>query len=120
MIEEAKKKVNDEMEKCKDKFTKVIGIYILQQIEVNKDAAEKIVKGEKTIKGALDEMKKEAKKVAVGGCGILTDEEGFKIVEKYYGFNAIQTEIKGKEDVIPVIIETPKKAKFGVSIEDLL
>lgn len=124
MIEEAKKKINEEMEKRKDEFTKYIGKYLLQQIEVNESAAEKIVTGDKTIQGSLEVMKKEAKKVAVDGCGMLTPEAGLKIVSKYYGFKGIQTEIKVEEVTDPVtqvIKETPKeKAKFEVSIEDLL
>ncbi|MDP4146973.1 MAG: hypothetical protein Q8936_21285 [Bacillota bacterium] len=126
MIEEAKKKIKDEMEKNKDDFTKDIGKYLLQQIEINTKAAEKIVTGDKTIQGAIEEMTKIAEKRVVrkGNRAVvrMTPEEGFEIVAKYYEFKGIQTEIKVEEVTAPVIQEIKEipKAKFEVNIEDLL
>ena len=124
MIEKAKEKIKEEMEKQKNPYTKAIGEYVLKHIKVNKSAAEKIASGEKTIMLSLKEMKKEAKKVAVQGCGMLTDKEGFKIVGQYFGFIAIQEEIRTehKEDTVKVEevqIEQPKKRRFHVDMNDL-
>ncbi|MDP4146083.1 MAG: hypothetical protein Q8936_16605 [Bacillota bacterium] len=131
MIEEAKKKIKDEMEKSKDNFTKDIGNYLLQQIEINTKAAEKIVTGDKTIQGAIEKMTKIAEKRVVrkGNMAVvrMTPEEGFEIVAKYYGFEGVQTEIKVEEVIAPIVKEVPvteapkkEKAKFEVNIEDLL
>ena len=99
MIDKAKEKIREEMGKSNNVSVIVIGEYLLKQIEVNKSAAEKIIDGEKTIEGSLQEMTKEAKKVAVKGCAVLTDEEGFKIVSKYYGFEGIQQELDVPKNV---------------------
>ena len=124
MIEEAKKKVNDEMKKYKNCAPKIIGEYLLNQIEINPKCAEKIISGEKTIKGAYDAIKSEAKKKAQSEYYCYEGEEGYKefiaIINKYYDFECVQTEVG--EFIAPAVqkIQKPKKAKFGVSIEDLL
>ena len=125
MIEEAKKKVNDEMKKYKNCAPKIIGGYLLNQIEINPKCAEKIIAGEKTIKGAYDAIKSEAKKKTQSGYYCYEGEEGYKeftaSINKYYDFECVQIEVG--EVIAPAVqeIEKPKKkAKFGVSIEDLL
>lgn len=45
----------------------------------------KIAEGKLSIAGAVKRMRDEAKKTAVGGCGVLTDAEGFGIIDKYFG-----------------------------------
>ena len=105
MIEKAIEKIKAEMEKNKDQHIQLIGNYLLNQIEINKNAATAIVQDGKTILDSVKEMRKVAQKRAVNGCGILTDVEGFEIVRKYFGFEAVQNEIIGvqiqdiKEDV---------------------
>jgi len=119
MVEKAKEIIKEEMKK--NAYTKVIGEYVLKHIEVNKSAAEKIVSLEKTITLSLDEMKNEAKKIAINGCGMLSDEEAFKIVAKYFEFDAIQ-EVAFPDTVAKVeevIKEKPKKRSFHVDINDL-
>lgn len=71
-----------------------ISNHIIKKCEANSQTLEKInkaIENKKNITGAIGEMRKEAKKRAVGNCGILTDEEGFKIVDSYFG-------IKTEED----------------------
>ncbi len=127
MIEKAAEKIKAEMEKDKAPYIQVIGNYLLKQIEINKTAATAIVKEGKTIKGSVEEMRKEAQKKAVGGCGILTDAEGFEIVRKYFGFEAIQDEIMGvKVQEIKEEIKAPteeiknnNKIEFKVDINSL-
>lgn len=123
MIDKAKEKIKEEIAKSNNVSIKVIGEYLLKQIEVNKSAAEKIVDGQKTIEGSLQAMAKEAKKVAVKGSAVLTDEEGFKIVSKYYGFEGVQQEL-----VVPGNVENARKEevtddkpkkRFSMDIGDL-
>jgi len=63
---------------------KVVGDFLLRQLDLNDKASEKVVQEGKTIKGSIEEMRKVAKTKAVNGCGMLTDQEGFEIVLKYF------------------------------------
>lgn len=53
-------------------------------------AAEDVIKNIKdnklTITGAIDAMKAEAQKNQSGGCGVLSDKEGYRVVDEYFGF----------------------------------
>lgn len=80
--EEAIGKINGEMQKSPDdRVLEAIGHYLIDRIT---DAdAEKV--RDKTLKGAVEKMRSAAQKVARGGVGVLTDEEGFAIVRRYFG-----------------------------------
>lgn len=80
--EEAIGKINGEMQKSPDdRVLEAIGHYLIDRIT---DAEAEKVKN-KTLAGAVAEMRREAQKVARGGVGVLTDEEGFAIVRRYFG-----------------------------------
>lgn len=128
MIEKAIEKIKAEMDKGKGAYIKVIGKYVLRHIEINKKAAEKIASGEKTLKGSIEAMRKEAEKNKSDNVGVLTDEEGFRIVRKYFEFEAIQDEIMGvkvqeiKEEIKAPIEEAKannKKIEFKVDMTSL-
>lgn len=108
VIQQAIEKIKEEMEKDKNPYTTVIGNYVLKNIEVNKPSAEKIVEGKKNISGSLEAMKKEAQKVAKNGVGILTDEEGFAIVAKYFEFEGVQSSVEDVQ-IKAEVIDFPKK-----------
>lgn len=114
MIEKAIKKINDEIKKENNPYVKVIGQYLLGIVKNNEDAAEKILAEDKTIMKSLDEMRKEAEKVKVGNMAMLSDEEGFAIVLKYFG---IEKEENNNIDNSKVI---DFKAKKEEKEEDLL
>lgn len=123
IIEKAVEKIKEEIQKDDNPYMNLIGNYVLQQLEVNKPSAEKIVAGSKTLSGSLEEMEKEAKKVAKNGVGILTDEEGFAIVAKYFEFEGVQT----KAEVIQfpkneACENKPKSSQngFSASLEDFI
>lgn len=91
MIERAIERIKREMKQKKDNsYIQAIGDYLLKQVEINRDAAEKICNGTKTIEKSLKEVEKVAKKKAVAGCAVLSDNEVFKIVREYYQFEAVQ------------------------------
>lgn len=130
VIEQAIEKIKEEMQKDSNPYMNLIGNYVIKNIEVNKPSAEKIVAGSKTILGSLEEMKKEAKKVAKNGVGILTDEEGFAIVAKYFEFEGVQSSVDDVQTKSKVI-ELPKKEMadnkpkrvqidFDVSLDDFI
>ncbi|WP_143316879.1 hypothetical protein [Clostridium sp. HBUAS56017] len=122
MIEKAIEKIKKEMEKNKNPYVQAIGNYLLKQIEINKDAAEKIVNGE-TIEKSLKEVEKVAKKKAVKNCAVLEDREVYKLVRKFYGFEAVQDKMLKveAEEVKPVVKEPITQHKnFSVNLKDLL
>lgn len=124
MLEKAIEKIKDEMSKNKNPYMKIIGNYVLSQIEVNNSPVhENIVDGSKTLNGSLKAMETEAKKKAVNNVGILTDEEGLAIVAKYFGFEA--TQISADEAIVNSNVECRKQANkpkvdFNVSLDDFL
>jgi uncharacterized protein YutE (UPF0331/DUF86 family) len=123
MIEKAIEKIKSEMAKSKNSYVQAIGNYLLKQIEINKDAAEKIVSGEKTIQKSLKEVEKVARKKAVGNCAVLEDAEVYKLVRKYYGLEAVQDKIfkLEAEEVKPVVQEPITQHKnFSVNLKELL
>ena len=91
MIERAIEKIKREMEQKKDNsYIQAIGDYLLKQVEINRNAAEKICNEKKSIEKSLKEVEKVARKKAVAGCAVLSDNEVFKIVREYYQFEAVQ------------------------------
>lgn len=124
MIEEAVKKIKEEMEKNKATYIQAIGNYVLTQIEINDKAAKEVVEGKRTLKDALKKVKVKARGKAVDGCAILSDEEVYEVVREYYGFEVEQpnaTKVVVNEDITdrgPAKEEEHKN--FKVNLEDLL
>lgn len=83
-IKDAEKKIHDEMNNA-DGCVKVVGKYLLDLVSQSEENAEAVLNKKCSIKKSLDVMKTEVKKKAKNGMAVLTDEEGFKIIRKYYG-----------------------------------
>ena len=66
-------------------------------------------------------MKKAAEKSKVGNCAVLTDQEGFNIVLKYFGVEGAAKENKNEASKIvqPQVMQKPEKG-FDISLDDLL
>lgn len=108
MIQQAMQKIQAEIaEKPNDKYVQVVGGFLINHVRSNPQDAELIMTDGKTIAGSLNAMREEARKHQSGGVGVLTDEEGFAIVLKYFGVNVSEK----KQD---------PAADFNVSLEDLL
>ena len=130
MIEKAIEKIKSEMQENKAMYIQVVGEYLLKQIEINKNAAESIVKEGKTIAGAVLQIASESKKNVEDGpgknmkIGCVTDAEGFEIVRKYFGFEAVQNKILDvdvHEIKSDAQIEDKKtEIDFDVKLENLL
>lgn len=116
MVERAILKIQSEMDQNKNNpYVQVVGGFILQHLEVNPDNAEKILNEEKTIIKSLDEMKKAAEKKKVGNCAVLTDQEGFEVVSKYFGIDT-----KVDQNVIQPTKNVTNATGFDIKLEDLL
>jgi hypothetical protein len=126
MIKDAINKINSEISQNKNNpYFQVVGEFLLQHLNACPESAEKILTEGKTIGKSLDEMRKAAEKKKVGNCAVLTDQEGFAIVFKYYDINEnapISFPIV-KEAPAPVATKTSEKKAsidFDVSLDDFL
>lgn len=123
MLENAIKKIKDEIEKENNPYVKVIGEYLLGVLKDNESAAEKVLEKDKTIMKSLKEMEKAAQKVKVGNVGILTDEEGYAIVLKYFDITKEKNESINNENVIDFKskkIEKQEEDILSISLDDYL
>lgn len=124
MLEKAIEKIKAEIDGNKNNpYIKVIGEFLLQHLALHNGAAEKVLQEGKTIKGSIDEMKKVAKTRAVNGCGMLTDQEGFEIVLKYFDikFTPITVAPISKEavpgPVAPIVENKKSSVQFNVELD---
>lgn len=118
MLDKAIEKIKKEMDQNKgNSYIQVVGEFLLQQLDANPGIAENISADDKTIAKSLDAMRKVAAGEKTGNYAVLTPQEGFEIVLKYFDITA---EVKES----PVIKENnqPKKKEtaFDVRLEDLL
>ena len=81
-------KLDKEMEAAKDPCFQYIAEQLLQLATSYPEVAEKILAEKKSLAGALDAIKAEAKKHAVGGCGCVDEAQAVKIACKYYNIKA--------------------------------
>lgn len=81
---QAIKKLDKEMEAAKDSCSKYIAEQLLQLATSCPEISEKILEQKKTLAGALDAIKAESKKHAVGGCGCVDEAQAVEIACKYY------------------------------------
>lgn len=120
-VQKAIEKLRAEMDKNKkDGFVEVIGGFLIKTVQDSPEASEKILAKDKTISGSISEMAKEARKKSINGHAMLSDQEGFQIVLKYFGITAAAPEVNK-----PVLKEEPKEeeskaADFNYSLDDFL
>lgn len=123
MLEKAILKLQSEIGKGNNPYITVIGEFLIQHIKSNPAAAEKIMQADKTIAKSLDAMKEAAKKKAVGGCAMLTDQEGFQIVLKYFGISghvSVPSMVHVEGKAMPEIKPVTKDIDFNVSLDDFI
>lgn len=124
MLSDAISKLKTEIEsEKKNPYIKVIGEFLIQQLEANPDQAEKVMVADKTIAKSLDAMKNEAKKKQQNGMAMLTDAEGFAIVLKYFGIKGeiVPTHAPAAPVQAPKRIdETAAASDFEIKLDDFL
>lgn len=116
MQAEATSKLEEEIKKNENNpYVKLIGEHLIKHLESNPSDAEKVLDNEKTILKSLEAMRKVAEKKKVGNMAILTDEEGYAEVYKYFGINSSK----------PVAVQSTSSAldpesDFDINLDDLL
>lgn len=124
-------KLQNEMNTNKgNSYIQVVGAFLVQHIQAHPEDAEKILAEGKTIGKSLEAMRKEAEKKKTANVAILTDQEGFAIVLKYFGIEsttAIINPHRSEPAPVPEPESAPAKpqqqktqADFAVSLEDFL
>ncbi len=122
LINKAIEKLNSEMDKEDKKEIRVIGEFLIQQVNGNEEVAKAILTEGKTIMKSLDEMKKVAKQRAINGCAVIEDAEGFKIVMDYFGINK-KIDIKNNETKVVSINDYKEKSTLegiDINLDDIL
>ena len=129
MYTNAVEKLKSEIDKAKNNpYVQVVGSFLLGHLEKHPKDAEKIIVADKTITKSLDEMRKAAEKKKVGNCAVLTDQEAFSIVLKYFGIDsAVTIPVPAAAPAVsvqePVVAPTPKqksKIDFNVNLDDFI
>lgn len=113
-MEAAITKLKAEMDgKGSNTYIKLIGEFLIKHLQANPGSVDQILSADKTIGKSLLAMQAEAKKKAVGGMAMLSDEEGFAIVLNYFGLSG------GVTSVTPAPKEQ-KTVRFDVKLDDFL
>ncbi len=120
MLKQAIAKIEAEMNSnSKNSYIQAVGGLLLQYLESDPDAAEKILQANKTIGKSFDEMRKVAEKKRDGNCAMLTDQEGFAVVLDYFGINSTGVVVQPVETK-PQMVPKKAAADFDISLDDLL
>lgn len=122
---DARSKIQAEVGTGNHSYTRAIGNFLLQHLEAHQEDASKILAKDKTIAGSQNEMRKEAEKHRSGSCAVLTDEEGFAMVLKYYGIDGAApprpaAPAPPKPDPVPAQRPQKPAVDFDVNLDDLL
>ena len=82
-------KINTEMQKRPDDlYMEIIGHYIIDRCGADEACEKKASDEVKTLSGAMTAVRNAAQKKAVSNCAVLTPDEVFSNIDKYFGFPA--------------------------------
>lgn len=88
MIEDAIRRINEEMQKApSDRMLEAVGQYLID-ICTDEDTAKALLDEKKTIAGAISAMREAARKKQHGGYYAMAPDEAWEIVRKYFGLAA--------------------------------
>lgn len=85
-MEEAIKKINDEMQKDPNNtYMEIIGHYLIDRATAEPMVAAAINEPKKTLKDAMDKVMESAKKKKQGNVAVLTPDQVFEVIDDYFG-----------------------------------
>lgn len=118
--EKAVEKIKSEMDKDKDNtYVQVVGEYLLQRLSIEPELADKILNKNKTILKSLDAMKAVASKKKTGNFAMLTPQEGYDVVIKYFSKELdIDKNKPGKQDNKTSEPEGASEAESDIETDD--
>ncbi len=105
-------KLRDEMAKNGDQYVQVVGEYLTDYLLTHPEAEAAMLNKDKSIKGSLDAVRKEAQKVKQGNVAVLDDRTVFGIVLGYYGLKGTGNREQGtgiarQANEMPESVEAP-------------
>ena len=118
MIDQAIKKINAEMQKkANDRYTEIIGQYIIDRVGRSAELAAKVAVASKSLGGAMGVILSEARKAKQGEVAVLTPDTVFGAVDKYFGFpQDVNAQMAALNGAVPVLTVTPPIAAKPVSL----
>lgn len=120
-MENAIKKINDEMQKQPDnQCLEIIGQYIIDRCSSQEDA-DKVNKDDKSLSGAFKAIEEFARKKATAGCAVIKDNDIFDAIDEYFGFS-VNEEIrrKTKYEIDGGAVQKPNHPKINLNFENLI
>lgn len=107
MLQEALKKIQAEITAAGDKkpYMPAIGAFVMDRIKDHPEEAVLVTDKSKTLEGALKAMSDAARKVAVNNCGMLTNDQAYQVVLKYFGIK-LQGTVTSEQVVVAPAIKT--------------
>lgn len=85
MIEEAIKKISEEIAKLKANYGEAIGTYIITELLNTEENAKKVMDEKKTLYGCLHSIRGKAHKCAVNNMAMVDEVTVYGWVREYYG-----------------------------------
>ncbi|WNF36435.1 hypothetical protein RJD24_18735 [Bacillaceae bacterium IKA-2] len=116
-------KIKEEMSKnSNNPYFQIVGGFLLDHIDNNPQDNDKVTPKDKTIAKSLDAMRAAAEKKKVGNCAVLTDQEGFEVVLKYFEIDtkAAKSVTKTAQTVIKTKETGTKSNDFDVKLGDFM
>ena len=90
-LREITEKFESECEKSGDPVMRSIWNHYLPMAEAANEETLSML-SDKTLSGAIERMRAEASKHKKGNTAVLSDAEGYEIMDKYFGFDAVKKE----------------------------
>ena len=131
MVEQAIAKIRAEMNAMPDNtYIQVVGHFVVLHLQAHPEDADKVLVQDKTIAKSLDTMRTEAQRKSRGGVAVLTDEEGFTAVLRYFGAGgevptrngvALAADaLAANKHAVPAPITSGRPSDFDVKLDDFL
>lgn len=118
-VEQAIAKLKAEMDGTKtNAYIKLIGEFLITHVQNTPGAAEQVMSSDKSIAKSLEVMRIEAQKTPIGGMAMLSDQEGYAVVLKYYGIQGTPTVQVDTSTPVPKVEN--KENRFSASLDDFL
>lgn len=112
MVQEALKKLQAEITSSKDPAIDAIGSYIMNYVRSNPEHADLFLAEKKNLAGGCQACYEEARKKAQNNRAMMSGEEVFRIVLKYYGVPVPEEK--------QAAVEAPTKPKITTTLDDIL
>lgn len=98
LMTKAVEKIDKEMEK--EQSLKPFAQYIIDNLIVSNESAEKILDENKSLQKCFEVIKSKARKRAVGNCAYVEPETVYTWIREYFGFTEIPVSTQAEDNII--------------------